>query len=510
MRIKLFYSVILACLIVTSCSVRNDKVSQDPGYIETDSLPAVLPENRPDLIESTLRNEAYMRFFTHLLPDNIQDWEEYKTALKAEIVNNTGLDENHSLPLDIRKKSTIQMDGYRVENITFQTRPGIYATANLFVPDGNGPFPGVINMIGHWQKGKIDPSGPQAVGHSLAVNGYVCLSVDPWGAGERSTIHGEFEYHGANLGASLMNIGESLIGMQISDNMRGVDLLCSLPYVDADKIGATGASGGGNQTMWISAMDERIKAAVPVVSVGTFESYIMRSNCICETLVDGLAFTEEAGILALSNAIMPINRYRDNPAFLSTEMLRSYENAKRVFDMKGEGNHISYKVFNLPHGYAAEDRSAMLGWFNYHLKRIGTGEPAEEKPFDLLPETDVMVFEAGKRDADVVTTEEYCKLIGNELRSEYLNSGSFDVNSKKSQLAEILRIKDKPDLKRAHDYGVSGGWSRIALETSDNKIIPLLLSNTSAGFSEYVIVTNPLGKDEIPGSLIEDIINSGK
>jgi hypothetical protein len=191
-------------------------------------------------------------------------------------------------------------------------------------------------------------------------------------------------------------------------------------------------------------------------------------------------------------------------------MLRSYENAKRIFDMKAEGDHISYKLFDLPHGYAAEDRSAMLGWFNYHLKGIGTGEPAEEKPFDLLPETDVMVFEAGKRDADVVTTEEFCRLTGNELRSEYLNTGSFDMNSKKSQLAEILRIKDKPVLKRVHDYGASGGWSRIALETSDNKIIPLLLSNPTAGFSEYVIVTNPMGKNEIPGSLIEDILSSGK
>ncbi len=114
-----------------------------------------------------------------------------------------------------------------------------------------------------------------------------------------------------------MNIGESLMGIQISDNMRGVDLLCSLPYVDPQNIGATGASGGGNQTMWLAAVDERIKAAVPVVSVGTFESYVMRSNCICELLIDGLTFTEEAGVLALARAIMPCNHKKDdNPTFL--------------------------------------------------------------------------------------------------------------------------------------------------------------------------------------------------
>jgi cephalosporin-C deacetylase-like acetyl esterase len=63
------------------------------------------------------------------------------------------------------------------------------------------------------------------------------------GLRERTTIHGVFEDHGDenNLGFALMDIGESLIGMLITDNIRGVDLLCSLPYVDTSQIGATGA-----------------------------------------------------------------------------------------------------------------------------------------------------------------------------------------------------------------------------------------------------------------------------
>ncbi len=511
MKLKLIICIILTPFLINSygvVSIQNSFISD--GNESIDTLPSVLPENRSDLIESTLRNEAYLRFASHKLPDNIKDWEVYATDLRNEVINKAGIIVNHSLPLNINRTGSKKMRGYTVENITFQTRPGVYATANLFIPDGVGPFPGVINMLGHWVKGKIDTTGPQAVGHSLAANGYVCLSIDPWGAGERSTVHGEFEYHGANLGASLMNIGESLVGVQISDNIRGVDLLCSLPYVDPSKIGATGASGGGNQTMWLSAMDERIKAAVPVVSVGTFESYIMRSNCICETLIDGLTFTEEAGVLALSNAIMPINRYKDNPAFLSTEMLRSYDNAKKVFDMKEEADHISYNVFDLPHGYAAEDRQAMLGWFNYHLKGIGNGDPISEKPFEQLPEDELMVFATGKRDANVVTTEEYCFQVGSELRADYMNIKSFNTNSKKSQLNEILRIKEKSELKKVYEFGSSDGWERIALETTDNKIIPLLLFKPGAESSEFVIITNPFGKKEIPYSLIKGLISDGK
>ena len=125
--------------------------------------------------------------------------------------------------------------------------------------------------------------------------------------------------------------------------------------------------------MWIAAMDERIKAAVPVVSAGTFESYIMGSPCICEVLPGGLTFTEEAGILALvaPRAIKMCNHQLDkNSAFYPSEMIRSYKNAHSIFEMYEAENNISYQVFDLPHGYHKEDRETMLGWFDLSLIHI--------------------------------------------------------------------------------------------------------------------------------------------
>ncbi|MGI8636125.1 MAG: alpha/beta hydrolase family protein, partial [Segetibacter sp.] len=264
----------------------------------SDTLPTVLPKNHADLVEARLRNQAVLNFGKLQLPNDIKEWNTLSGQLRTLIIKKAGVVINHKLPLDITETGSMQLQGYRIKNIAFQTRPGVYATANLYVPDGKGPFPGVITMHGHWPAGRLYESF-QAIGQTLALNGYVCLNVDAFGAGERTTIHGVDEYHGGNLGASLMNIGETLAGFQISDNMRGVDLLSSLPYVDAANIGATGASGGGNQTMWLTALDNRIKAAVPVVSIGTFESYIMRSNCVCELVPDGLTFTEESGVLGL-------------------------------------------------------------------------------------------------------------------------------------------------------------------------------------------------------------------
>lgn len=475
----------------------------------TDSLPTVLTKHHADLVESNLRLEAVLKFGEHQLPNNLKDWEKYRVQLKNEIMQKAGVVIDHKLPLNIKETGTNQMNGYAIKNIAFQTRMGVYATANLYIPEGKGSFPGVVVMCGHSTNGRLYDNY-QSVGHTLALNGYVALVVDPWGAGERTTTHGAFEYHGANLGASLMNIGESLMGMQISDNIRGVDLLCSLPYVDFLNIGATGASGGGNQTMWLSAVDERIKAAVPVVSVGSFESYVMRTNCICELLIDGLTFTEEAGVLALARAIMPFNHQKDsNPTFFPSEMLRSYYNAKPVFMLSGAEDNLLYRVFDLTHGYHPEDRQAMLGWFDLKLKGVGTGISKKELPFSLVTAEKLMTFTKGKRDSGVISTCEYCKRRGNELRTVFLNAKSINLDQKKKELREILRINEKSELKIAHQYPTKCGWDRFALETSDDKLIPVLHLTPVNKSLGYLILCNPEGKNSIAPSLIDELKKKG-
>jgi hypothetical protein len=504
-RSAILFSFILMSAVFTDFRLEGNFIHL-PLPVQADSLPTVLTENHNDIVESRLRLEGMLRFAEHRLPDNPEDWAVYKKDLRKKIIEKAVVHIDHDLPLNIREYGSIKMKGYIIKNIAFQTMPGVYATANLFIPDDKAPFPAVINLHAH--SGRFDDND-QAVGHSLAANGYVCLSIDPWGAGERTSVHGVTEYHGSNLGASFMNAGESLMGIQITDNMRGVDLLCSLPYVDGNNIGAAGASGGGNQTMWLAAVDERIKAAVPVVSVGTFESYVMRSNCICELLVDGLTFTEEAGVLALARAVMPCNHNKDaNPTFFSSEMLRSYRNALPVFRMTGAEKNIAYRTYDLPHGFLTEDREAMLGWFDLHLKNQGTGADRKEVPFKLLTEAELMVYPKGKRDPDITTTEQFLVKKGNDLRSAYLSRNDFDPETVRKELKEILRLKGSSGIRNIFNYGTAGGWERIALETSDGKLIPILLKDASAG-QPYVIIVDPQGKNNIPSSLITEYLGKG-
>ncbi|MEO5998014.1 MAG: acetylxylan esterase [Chitinophagaceae bacterium] len=481
--------------------------------IRTERLPHVFNENQGDLVERKLRQEAVLQFPLHRLPVNIKEWNAYKINLKKKIIEKTGALLNQKLPLNFKETGGLKMKGYTIKNVTFQTRPGIYATANLYIPIGEGKFPGVMVMMGHSATGRLYDKY-QSVGITLALNGYVSLCIDPWGSGERTTIHGVFEDHGDdnNLGSSFMDVGETLMGMLITDNMRGVDLLCSLPYVDTQNIGATGSSGGGNQTMWLTAMDDRIKAAVPVVSAGTFEAYIMGSPCICEVLVDGLTFTEEAGVLALvaPRAIKMCNHSKDaNQAFNPREMVRSYKTARPIFEMLGAANKIAYDTFDLTHGYWPEDRATMLGWFNLHLKATGTGMPVKEIPFETQANEPLMVYAKGKRDPAVVGTEEFCKRRGNELRLVLMNTKTFDREVKRKNLRTILRVNENPVVKKVHAYDPISGWDRFALETSDNKLIPVLLHPPTGSSNEFIIVCDPAGKQNISTDLIKELIKSG-
>src|SRR5687768_16397242 len=113
-----------------------------------DSLPRVLNAHHGDLIDGKLRTEAVLAYASHQLATTAAGWEKQRVALKDKIIRKAGIVIDHHLPLNYRETGQTKMDGYTVRNVIFQTRPGLYATANLYVPDGKGPFPAVINVHG--------------------------------------------------------------------------------------------------------------------------------------------------------------------------------------------------------------------------------------------------------------------------------------------------------------------------------------------------------------------------
>ena len=473
-------------------------------------LPTVLSAGEAELVGCRLKEKA------RSLADSVQKrlqltgWKTRSEWLRAEVIKKSGAIIDPGLDLDWHETGTVQLADFKVVNLYFQVRQGVYATANLYVPAGKGPFPAVIHMPGHWEQAKLD-SGLIEVGSTLARNGYVCLTIDPWGAGERSRIHGTSDYHGANLGASLMNVGETLLGVQLSDNIRGVDLLSSLAFVDASRVGATGASGGGSQALWLAAIDTRIKSVVTVVSAGTFEAFVMNKNCVCELLPDGLTFTEEfeiVGLIAPRSIRMISHRQDANPAFSPDQMIRTYQRAAPLFAAAKASEYLDYKVINATHGYYEEDRRLMISWFNRHLKRDSTTSISTgTSPF--RDTAGWMVFPRGKRDYKVQTTSDYCQRKGADLRAAYLRQKKLDAHRKRTELKELLRVK-LPAIASVQSPGTSGIWERFSIKTTAGHTIPLLIAGraqTSSG--RYRILVHPDGKSGVDKVLITSLRDEG-
>jgi cephalosporin-C deacetylase-like acetyl esterase len=174
-------------------------------------------------------------------------------------------------PLQPAIVATHQRAGYRVENVMFQSRPNFWVTGNLYVPAGKGPFPGVISPCGHYPLSRMQPEY-QLVYIDLVKAGFVVLAYDPIGQGERRQYWnpqtGETEvapsstYEHSMPGQVLLMMGEDLTHYRIWDGMRSIDYLLTRPEVDGARIACAGHSGGGTLTLFISALDERVKCAV--------------------------------------------------------------------------------------------------------------------------------------------------------------------------------------------------------------------------------------------------------
>jgi hypothetical protein len=173
-------------------------------------------------------------------------------------------------PLNAQITGRIPMKGFHIEKLIFESLPGVYVSALVYVPDqGDKPHPAVLVPSGHSANGKVHY---QALCQRLAQRGYVVLSWDAVGQGERSQFwdakKGKSRYNlicaeHAVLGNLAYLAGANLARWEIWDGIRALDYLLTRPDVDAQRISITGTSGGGFQAAHIAALDPRIKVAAP-------------------------------------------------------------------------------------------------------------------------------------------------------------------------------------------------------------------------------------------------------
>jgi dienelactone hydrolase len=289
-----------------------------------------------------------------------------------------------------RVVGVLRREGYRIEKIVYETLPGSPVPAHLYVPDGlDHPAPAVLFYPGHWWADSKARPDFQAFCINMARLGFVVLSFDPFGQGERGVSSRDHRRTEALL------VGVAQQGFAEYETRCALEYLLSRPEVDPKRVGMTGASGGGYNTWITSALDDRIAAAVPVVGTSEFAEQI----AVCRPLdwyhaaehchfVPGLiryANNHELLAMAAPRPVLIVAASQDQSFPLAgVQEVAAYGRA--LYESYGARDKFGLVVDESEgHGYQRRKREAAYGWFLLWLMVRGDGGPHPEPPTATEP-----------------------------------------------------------------------------------------------------------------------------
>ncbi len=381
------------------------------------------------------------------VPATVEEWATRKQEIRRRLLDSWGGFPPERCELLPQLLGTVDGGDFVVEKLLLQTFPGVWMTALAYVPkQRSGKIPAVLAVHGHWKQAKVEPV-VQSRCIGLAKLGFFVLCVDAFGAGERAIGKALGEYHGEMVAATLLPAGYPLAGIQVFENMRAVDYLQSRPEVDGTKLGITGASGGGNQSMYAGAFDERFSAVVPTCSVGTYKAYLNTACCMCEVVPGAVSYTEEWGILSLvaPRGLMVISATKDAFQFSVGEAEKSLARAKQVYQLFGATSNLKHAVFDWHHDYSQAMREMMYGWMTRLLKGEGDGSPIADPAHEVFEPETLRCFPGETRPEDFVTLPQFAARLGRDQvdaanREPILHKEHWEATRRRLQLKLETRV----------------------------------------------------------------------
>jgi dienelactone hydrolase len=363
---------------------------------------------------------------------------ERQARIRARFLEALG-DLPEKTPLNARVVGTDRRDGYRVERLIYESRPGHHVTAAFYLPDGKPPFPGVLVPCGHSQNGKAaEPY--QRVCILLARNGLAALCYDPIGQGERvqaldaegkPLIAGSTTEHTmAGIGALL--VGRSAASYRVWDGIRSLDYLASRPEIDPGRLGCTGNSGGGTMTAYLMALDDRIAAAAPSCYITSLERLFatIGPQDAEQNITGQVAFGMDHADYAILRAPKPTLFCVGTQDFFDIQgSWDTFREVKGVYGRLGFGERVDLFESDEPHGFTRPRREASMRWLRRWLL----------KKDDAPVETDFPVA----TDAQLQCTET------GQVLSSLHGKSVFDLNAERE--AELARRRARFQAEHSKD-----------------------------------------------------------
>jgi hypothetical protein len=356
---------------------------------------------RPDLCQGAYYTEKQAAQVLQELTKTYKDqasWEKRAALIKQGILDGGELNNLPRKPLKIISTGSHKENGYVVENIALETLPGYYLTGNLYKPEIEAPsMPGILCPHGHFKNpdGRFQEQMQKGCA-TLARMGAVVFCYDMVGYGDNDQCSHEIP---------------KAFKLQTFNSIRALDFLIALPGIDTSRIAVTGASGGGTQTIILTAIDNRVKVSVPVVMVSAY----FFGGCICES---GMPIhrrpshiTNNVEIAALA-APRPMLLISDGSDWTKNCPIVEFPFIQKIYGWYGlSGNVQNVHLPNDQHDYGPNKRQPMYAFLIKYLKLnadgLLRGGLVDESKSSILPPADLSVFsKEHPRPSDAVSGDE--------------------------------------------------------------------------------------------------------
>jgi hypothetical protein len=392
------------------------------------------------------------------------DWERRAPGMRQQFLDMMGLwPLPPRTPLRATVTGELRTPHYRVEKLHYQSMPGLYVTANLYLPlKAEKKIPGVLYVCGHGPSiiGKTSYGNKVTYQHHgawLAENGYACLIVDTLQLGEVRGLHHGTHREGMWWWPSL---GYTPAGIELWNAIRGIDYLTSRPEVDAARIGVTGRSGGGATSWWVMAADPRVKCAVPVAGLADLRAHVtdgtpgprragvISGHCDCMYMNNTYRWDYSAVIALCAPRPVLLGNSDADPIFPVPGYRRPAAQARRIYALLGAEEKLGLLETKGGHLDTPELREGAFRWLNRWLK----GEPGkiEQPKRERLRPEDLKVLKDIPEGAVNATVHEV-----------FRRPATFDVPESSEVAREWWSLKSA-EVKKALTERVFRGWPEAA------------------------------------------------
>ena len=376
------------------------------------SAAPVAQDSRHAIPAQDVRNDVLTGNSHYTMPvfDTREAWLERAAFLRKQILASAGLlPMPEKRPLNAQVFGKLERDGYTVEKVLLETLPGFYLGGNLYRPRGRqGPFPGIVSPHGHWHYGRLENTALVSVpgrAISLARQGYVVFTYDMVGQNDTNQVPHDW----LDDRQDLWNIGSSM-GTHLWNSIRATDFLASLPDVDPDRLAATGASGGGTQTFFLMAVDERIKVAAPVNMISATSQ---GGGCQAGANLRA-GWTDFSnmvvGALMAPRPLILISNGGDWTVETPKEVFPAIQSIYRLYGAEKNVTNVHFPTF--VHNYNKESREAVYQFFNQHI--LNNPAPVTEQAFRVDFPQDLLALHGRVRPANAITGLD--QLVENHIR----------------------------------------------------------------------------------------------